>query len=78
MINRLTIKAGLELCEPHLLQEKYKEQLEGLELDFILGSVHNVENQDLRKYMVNKEPAALYKRYFEELYQLVSYAISMY
>ena len=73
-INRLTIKAGIELCEPHLLREKYKEELEGLDLDFILGSVHNIENQDLRKYMVNKEPAALYKRYFEELYQLVSYA----
>jgi histidinol-phosphatase (PHP family) len=72
--NRLTIKAGIELCEPHLLREKYREQLEGLELDFILGSVHNVENQDIRKYMINQEPVALYKRYFEEMYQLVSYA----
>lgn len=72
--NRLKIKAGLELCEPHLLQEIYIEQLKGLELDFILGSVHNVENLDIRSYMVKKEPVALYKRYFEEMYQLVSYA----
>lgn len=72
--NRLKIKVGLELCEPHLLQEKYKEQLEGLPLDFILGSVHNIENQDLRSYMINKEPVPLYQRYFEEVYQLVSNA----
>ena len=35
---------------------------------------NNVENQDIRSYMVDKEPVALYKRYFEEMYQLVSYA----
>lgn len=72
--DRLKIKAGIELCEPHLLQEKYKEQLEGLPLDFILGSVHNIENQDIRSYMIDKEPVPLYQRYFEEVYQLASHA----
>ncbi|WP_339163920.1 histidinol-phosphatase HisJ family protein [Siminovitchia sp. FSL W7-1587] len=71
---RLKIKVGLELCEPHLLQETYHEQLQGLPLDFILGSVHNIENQDIRSYMVHKEPESLYQRYFEEVYQLVSNA----
>jgi histidinol-phosphatase (PHP family) len=72
--NRLVIKAGLELCEPHLLQEAYKEQLEGLPLDFILGSVHNIENQDIRSFMINRDPTTLYQRYFEEVYLLVSIA----
>ncbi|MEH7505558.1 histidinol-phosphatase HisJ family protein [Neobacillus drentensis] len=70
---QLTIKAGLELCEPHLLMDTYKETLQRFTLDFILGSVHNINNQKLRLVLKEKGQQA-YQLYFEELYQMVSYA----
>ena len=57
----LVIKAGIE----------YKQALEELELDFILGSVHNIEEIKLRKYMGDKKPFEVYHDYFTEVYKLV-------
>ncbi|KGM44568.1 histidinol-phosphatase HisJ family protein [Neobacillus niacini] len=71
--SQLTIKAGIELCEPHLLKNQYDEILQPLNLDFILGSVHNLNNQKLRLALKEDHPTA-YKRYFNELYQMVSTA----
>ncbi|TYR80330.1 histidinol-phosphatase HisJ family protein [Priestia megaterium] len=70
-MDQLTIKAGIEICEPHLLKDGYQEVLDPLNLDFVLGSVHNIDNQKLRKYLAGKEQDALYRGYFEELYKLV-------
>lgn len=70
----LVIKVGIELCEPHLLMGEYERALKAFELDFILGSVHNVDEQKLRKYMLDKDAHAVYQGYFEEVYKLVSYA----
>ncbi|MBP1970485.1 histidinol-phosphatase (PHP family) [Virgibacillus natechei] len=70
----LTIKAGIELCEPNLLTKEYEQALEDLDLDFILGSVHNINEEKLRKYMTGKEIHDVYQGYFEELYELVSKA----
>ena len=70
---RLTIKAGIELCEPHLLKDQYDETLKPLDLDFILGSVHNLNNQKLRLALKEDQPTA-YKRYFNELLSMVSAA----
>ncbi|WML41457.1 histidinol-phosphatase HisJ family protein [Neobacillus sp. OS1-2] len=70
---RLTIKAGIELCEPHLLMDQYAQTLRTLHLDFILGSVHNINNQKLR--LVGKEHHQhAYQLYFEELFKMVSVA----
>ncbi|GGF29471.1 histidinol phosphate phosphatase [Halobacillus andaensis] len=70
----LTIKAGIELCEPHLLMDKYHLELYKLELDFILGSVHNINEEKLRKFMNEREKHEAYRKYFEEVYSLVSSA----
>lgn len=70
----LTIKAGIELCEPHLLKKEYEQALKDLDLDFILGSVHNIDEEKLRKYMMGKENYDVYQAYFEEVYELVSQA----
>jgi histidinol-phosphatase (PHP family) len=69
----LTIKAGIELCEPHLLKDQYDETLKPLSLDFILGSVHNLNNQKLRLALSDHSLEA-YTHYFNELYQMVSTA----
>lgn len=70
--NEINIKAGIELCEPHLMKETYIDELSGRELDFILGSVHNINEEKLRSYMKNKTPEEVYSRFFEEVYHLVS------
>lgn len=68
----LKIKVGLEICEPHLLKDQYTETLQALDLDIILGSVHNINNQKLR-YILNNSPTA-YQEYFEEVYKMVCVA----
>ncbi|SDN57778.1 histidinol-phosphatase HisJ family protein [Bacillus sp. OK048] len=70
---QLTIKAGIELCEPHLLIDQYDELLQPLNLDFILGSVHNLNNQKLRLALKEGYPTA-YERYFNELLSMVTTA----
>lgn len=70
----LVIKAGIELCEPHLMKDEYNQVLQELELDFILGSVHNIDEIKLRKYMEDKKPFDVYHDYFTEVYKLVSEA----
>jgi histidinol-phosphatase (PHP family) len=69
--SQLIVKAGIELCEPHLLKDQYDEILQPLDLDFILGSVHNLNNQKLR-LALNEDPATAYERYFNELLSMVS------
>ncbi|MFK4998646.1 PHP domain-containing protein [Bacillus sp. N9] len=70
---KLIIKRGIEICEPHLLKDLYSETLDPLDLDFILGSVHNINNQKLRKVLeMGKEEA--HQAYFEEVLQMVSVA----
>jgi histidinol-phosphatase (PHP family) len=70
---QLIIKAGIELCEPHLLKDQYDEILQPLNLDFILGSVHNLNNQKLRLALNGDQPTA-YEQYFNELLSMVSTA----
>ncbi|MCM3693299.1 histidinol-phosphatase HisJ family protein [Neobacillus niacini] len=71
--SHLTVKAGIELCEPHLLKEQYVETLKPLDLDFILGSVHNLNNQKLR-LALKEDHSTANERYFTELYHMVSTA----
>lgn len=71
---QLVMKAGIELCEPHLMKEKYTEALASLEIDFIMGSVHNIKEEKLRTFMVNKTKKEIYQQYFEEVYAMVANA----
>ena len=69
--DQLVIKAGIELCEPHLLKQEYEFALTPLNLDFILGSVHNINNLKLRNFLENKDAYSAYQSYFEEVYKMV-------
>ncbi|WP_309147204.1 histidinol-phosphatase HisJ family protein [Terrilactibacillus laevilacticus] len=71
--DKLSIKKGIELCEPHLLRDQYKKELDGKYFDFILGSVHNIDNHKLRE-VIKREPETAYSHYFSEVFELVSYA----
>lgn len=72
--SRLVIKVGIELCEPHLMKETYKEALDDLKFDFIMGSVHNIKEEKLKTFMAGKTPQEIYQQYFEEVYAMVSQA----
>ena len=43
--DRIRIKCGMEIGEPHLkqYQEDLVKEIENMNLDFIIGSVHNIE-----------------------------------
>ncbi|MFS0750553.1 histidinol-phosphatase HisJ family protein [Oceanobacillus sp. 1P07AA] len=69
--DKLKIKMGIELCEPHLMMDQYEQSLKGIEFDFILGSVHNINEEKLRNYLSDKENETAYLGYFEELLKLV-------
>jgi histidinol-phosphatase (PHP family) len=69
--NQLIIKAGIEICEPHQFKDKYEEEFKEFHLDFILGSVHNINNNKLRKFLENKTIHSAYSEYFEEVYKMV-------
>jgi len=69
--NQLTIKMGIELCEPHLMMDVYQTELNSIPFDFIMGSVHNIGNQKLRLHLRANEDT-FYDDYFAEMYKLVS------
>ncbi len=71
--DRLSIKQGIELCEPHRLVPEYALALHGLPLDFILGSIHNIDNQKLRS-IISQYGTSAFRLYFEELYKMVATA----
>lgn len=68
----LLIKKGLEICEPHLNSENLSSTLKNKDLDFLIGSVHNINKMKLRNYMKNKNNLQAYRGYFEEVYHCVS------
>lgn len=66
--DKLTIRAGIEICEPHENEEELKVVLENIPFDFILGSVHNFDyNVSLIAYMNGNSKEESYKRYFKEV-----------
>ena len=72
--SQLIIRAGIELCEPHLMKEKYRSTLTNLDIDFVMGSVHNIKEEKLRMFMINKTSQEIYQKYFEEVYEMVTHA----
>lgn len=70
----LIINKGLEIGEPHLTQYKkeLRYQLGEMELDFIIGSVHNIDGVKLRTYMQDKSKYDVYYDYFKEVYNMVT------
>lgn len=54
---KLTVKSGMEFGQLHLEPEKTTEIVENWPFDFVLGSVHKIENVDLGQITVTKENA---------------------
>lgn len=66
--DKLIIRAGVEICEPHENEEELRLAIENIPFDFILGSVHNFDyNIGLMAYMSENTKEESYKRYFTEV-----------
>ncbi len=74
--NELWLGRGMEIGEPHL--DKCRSQLDKavakMELDFIIGSVHNIGSSKLRLYLQGKSNEELYHDYFAEILAMVQKA----
>jgi histidinol-phosphatase (PHP family) len=69
---RLTIRAGVELGEPHRFADQDRALLARYPFDYVLGSLHWVGSDsifDLRYFQDRPEPEA-FRLYFEELEQV--------
>lgn len=69
----IVIKKGLEIGEPHLkeYEKKLKDSIKTFDLDFIIGSIHNINSEKIRVFMKNKTKYEIYKNYFEEVLKMV-------
>ncbi|KGN00060.1 histidinol-phosphatase HisJ family protein [Clostridium botulinum] len=70
--NDLNIYTGLELCEPHENPDKFRCELKDLDIDIILGSVHNINNIGHRALCEQLIKRETYDLYFNEVFKLVS------
>ena len=73
---RLTIRAGLEIAEPHLYPQDTASILASLPFDYVLGSVHFVGPHMMfdEKYFSRCTPDEVYLSYFAELEKMVRQA----
>jgi histidinol-phosphatase (PHP family) len=71
----LSIRAGIELGEPHLFQTEMEEILGNYPWDYSLGSVHWVGSKTVfDSSYFTKPPEAAYRTYFREVAKMVAVA----
>lgn len=71
----LQIGCGLEIGEPHRkFGEDLAKVLQNMELDFIIGSVHNINSVKLRSFQKGKRKREIYEQYFHEILLMVQHA----
>lgn len=69
---KLTIRAGIEIGEPHLFKKETQTILSRYQFDYALGSLHWVEGRSLftEQYFDSRTPDCAYRLYFEEVERL--------
>jgi histidinol-phosphatase (PHP family) len=69
---RLTVRAGIEVGEPHRYQEGTREMLGRFPFDYVLGSLHWFAGRHAFDRKVFARPAdEVFRLYFEELREMV-------
>lgn len=70
----LSIRAGVEVGEPHRFPEDTRDLLAAYPWDFVLGSLHWVDDQVVfgPEYFINRSPDEAYTKYFREMQRMVS------
>jgi histidinol-phosphatase (PHP family) len=68
---QLTIRAGIEIGEPHIFQTEAQAILQRYPFDYVLGSLHWVGHEIIFDEKYYRRPAAeAFRLYFEELEQM--------
>ena len=68
---QLALFWGVEVCEPHHLAGDYEALFGRLPLDAVIGSVHNVAHQKLRRLVQERGPDRASALYFQEVLAMV-------
>lgn len=69
--NKLIIKKGIEIGEPHVNKGLIEKFMNGKNFDFVIGSVHNIGKLKIRAYIADKNKKKSYGDYFKEVYESV-------
>lgn len=71
--SKLTIRFGVEVGLANWNREDVEKDLLGFAYDFVLGSVHFIEDEDpyLPPYWAGRDPLMAERQYFEEMLQCV-------
>jgi histidinol-phosphatase (PHP family) len=67
----LTILKGIEICEPYNNLDEYATLFKNQQMDFILGSIHNVNHVGLLKILASHTKTDSYTLYFQEMLMMV-------
>lgn len=70
--DKIKIKAGLEVGEYHLYKNEFDNYYKENQLDFIIGSIHNINKKGLRTNIRENGVHETYVNYFNEVLKLVS------
>lgn len=70
----LTIRAGIEVGEPHVYQSELRDVLEGRDLDLIIGAIHWVDGETPTNasYFEGKGEREAFEPYFAKVYEMAS------
>jgi len=68
---RINIKKGLEIGEYHLYKEDFDKYFKEHNLDFIIGSIHNLSGKGLRTNIAENGVAYTYENYFKEILNFI-------
>ncbi len=74
--DKLWLGRGMEIGEPHLdkCRSLLDKAVEEMNLDFIIGSVHNIGSVKMRLFLQGKSNEELYHDYFAEILTMVQKA----
>lgn len=68
---KIKIKKGLEIGEYHLYKKKFDNFFKEHNLDFIIGSIHNLNGESLRVNILENGLNYSYETYFKEVLKFV-------
>lgn len=69
---KIKIKTGIEAGEIHLFKDEFNQYFKENRLDFIIGSVHNLNKKGLKANLKENGVSETYENYFNEVLKLVS------
>lgn len=69
---KIKIKTGIEAGEIHLFKDEFKQYFKENRLDFIIGSVHNLNKKGLNANLRENGVSTTYENYFNEVLKLVT------